>query len=205
MRERVDQYGKLQAPKWSVQSKKSVRSCLPRLAIGGKTKIELNTGKYYLTIQYQNPSETPVEAAIVIGEIAFDNRGYVLAPGAKWKKILKGETQTEPRMASSKPKWYASPVSEGWKNGDILRFKIDTDTNTVVYTLSSPGADEAKAGWKFENVLTFTSLPTYPNDLRAFAYCGGKGKNLSAAKLTLVDATAPTDSCSTITEEEAKE
>lgn len=89
----------------------------------------------------------------------------------------------------SKPKWYSSKVSGAWKNGDVLRFKIDTNTNTVVYTLTAIEDKEAKAGWKFDNVLAFTNNPTYPKDLRVFAYCGGKGQNFSSSmvKLTVVD------------------
>jgi len=190
MRDSVDQYGKLKSPKWSDKAKGSVRAYLPLLTIGGKTEIKLDSGVYYLTMKFENQSKTPIEAAIVIGEIAFDNTGCILASGAKWKKNPQRRTQKEPRVSSSKPKWYSSPISETWKNGDILRFKINTDTNTLVYTLSSPGADEAKVGWKFENIFSFTSLPTYPNDLRIFAYCGGKGKSSCFAKLSLVDETS---------------
>ena len=198
-------YGKLVAPLWSTSAKKSVRSFLPMLSIGGKTAIKLNSGVYYLTIKYEEEQPSaPVEAAVIIGEIAFDNTGSVLAPGAKWKSLLGGETQKEGRTPPSTKKWYTARVSERWTSGDYLRFKIDTNTNTIVYTLTASGAKEAKVGWKFDNVLTFTSLPTNKKDIRAFAYCGGKGRFEAAAtavKLTIVDETPSQDSISTITEE----
>merc|ERR1712176_889849 len=104
----------------AVTAKKSVRSYLSSLTIGGKSTIAFNSGVYYLTMKYeQEASALPVEAAIVIGEIAFDNTGSVLAPGAKWSKLLSGEKQKE-----------------------------------------------GKAVWRFENVLAFTTLPTYPKDIR---------------------------------------
>lgn len=207
MKSRVDQYGKLQPPLWAVTAKKSVRSYLPSLTIGGKSSIAFNSGVYYLTMKYeQEASALPVEAAIVIGEIAFDNTGSVLAPGAKWTKLLSGEKQKEGRTPPSKTKWYGAKVSEPWKNGDILRFKIDTNTKTVVYTLTATGQSEAKAGWRFENVLAFTNVPTYPKDIRAFAYCGGRGKiSDSTVKLTIVDETPVRDSISTITDDTPKE
>jgi len=206
MRSGVNQYGKLQPPLWAPTAKKSVRSYLPTLTIGGKKTIKLDTGVYYLTVKYEQATNAAVEAAIVIGEIAFDNTGYVLAPGAKWTKILKGEKQKEGRTPPSKSKWYTAKISEHWRNGDILRFKIDTNTKTIVYTQTAAGDDEeAKAGWRFENILAFTSVPTYPRDLHAFAYCGGRGRiSDSAVKLTIVDETMK-DSTSTIADDKPKE
>merc|ERR1712224_1027526 len=61
------------------------------------------------------------------------------------------------------------------------------------------------AGWRFENILAFTSVPTYPRDLHAFAYCGGRGRiSDSAVKLTIVDETTK-DSTSTIADDKPKE
>jgi len=207
MRDGVNQYGKLQNPLWSAKAKKSVRSFLPKLAIGGKTTIALKSGVYYLTVKYEEEEQSSlsVEAAIVIGEISFDNTGHILASGAKWSKLLNGEKQKEGRVPPVKPKWYSSVISGAWKNGDVLRFKIDTNTNTVVYTLTASGDKESKAGWRFEKVLAFTNNPTHPKDLRAFAYCGGKGNKFSSStvKLTIVDESTPIvrDSISTITTE----
>merc|ERR1711935_84944 len=127
----------------------------------------MNSGMYYLTIRYvcdkelyssSDTKSTTNEAAIVIGEIAFDHTGSVLAPGAKWAKLLKGQKQKEPMSAANaKPKWYSAKVTDPWQDGDVVRFKVDTNTNTVVYTLTAAGATTAKAGWRFENVLTFTN------------------------------------------------
>jgi len=189
MRNRVDQYGKLKAPKWATKGKGSVRSYIPMLSIDGKTKIDLRTGIYYLTVKYEaTKSSEPVEAGIIIGELSFDNNGSVLAPGAKLKQLLTGEKQKEPRVANNKQKWYSSVVSEPWQNGDIVRFKIDTNTNSITYTLSSGASKKIKAGWRFENVLSFTSVPTYRKDIRVFAYCGMcSSSTLPSAKLTIVD------------------
>jgi len=189
MRNRVNQYGKLQAPKWATKGKGSVRTYLPMLSIDGKTKIDLRTGIYYLTVKYETTkSSEPVEAGIIIGELSFDNNGSVLAPGAKLKQLLTGERQKESRVAKGKQKWYSTVVSEPWRNGDIVRFKIDTNTNSITYTLSSGASKKIKAGWRFENVLSFTSVPTYRNNIRVFAYCGMcSSSTLPSAKLTIVD------------------
>ena len=100
MRNGVTRYGKLKAPKWSSSDseKRSIRTYLPKLQIGKETKIKLNSGIYYLKIKYENkyvnndPAITATkknghsmkkcEAAIIIGEIAFDSNGFVLAGGA---------------------------------------------------------------------------------------------------------------------------
>lgn len=191
MRSQVDQYGKLKAPKWSTLGKSSVRSYLPRLSIGGKTQIKLKSGIYYLTMTYENPSaknnnvnvddSKEIEAAIIIGEIAFDCRGHVLAPGADWAKIFAGETQLQPSpagKAGGKLKWHSSKISEPWKNGDTLKFKIDTHENTVGFTLKGPDDKEVRTGWMFTNVLSFTNNRTYPDYLQVLAYCGGTSSSL---------------------------
>jgi hypothetical protein len=97
MRNGVTRYGKLKAPKWSSSDaqKRSIRTYLPKLQIGKETKIKLNSGIYYLKIKYENKyvnnqatakknghSMKKCEAAIIIGEIAFDSNGFVLAGGA---------------------------------------------------------------------------------------------------------------------------
>jgi len=187
MRNRVDQYGKLKAPKWSILDKKSsVRSYLPKLAIGGKTQIKLNSGTYYLTVKYDNScgvtDSKEVEAAIIIGEIAFDNRGFVLAPGADWNKLFGGQKQMETPTSSGKPakvKWHSSKVSDQWLDGDTIKFKIDTDTMTLGFTIQGKDDVEVRTGWMFKNVLAFTNNKTYPDVLHVFAYIGGSCKNAS--------------------------
>jgi len=201
MRNPVDQYGKLKPPKWSsLDKKKSIRTLLPKLAIGGETQIKLNTGVYYLTVKYSNDQiAEDNEAAIIIGEIAFDNRGFVLAAGADWNKLFGGQKQLEAPSASGnkaggKLKWHSSKVSEAWKDGDTLKFKIDTTTNTLGYTIQGENDAEVRTGWMFANVLAFTNNKMYPNFLNVFAYVGGssmhavaqgKGANFSGVRFSL--------------------
>jgi len=179
MRNPVDQYGKLKPPKWSsLDKKKSIRTLLPKLAIGGETQIKLNTGVYYLTVKYSNDQiAEDNEAAIIIGEIAFDNRGFVLAAGADWNKLFGGQKQLEAPSSSGKAggklKWHSSKVSEAWKDGDTLKFKIDTTTNTLGYTIQGVDDKDVRTGWMFANVLAFTNNKMYPQFLNVFAYVGG--------------------------------
>jgi len=187
MRNPVDQYGKLKPPKWSsLDKKKSMRTYLPKLAIGGETQIKLNTGVYYLTVKYSNDQiAEDNEAAIIIGEIAFDNRGFVLAAGADWNKLFGGQKQLEAPSSSgggkqAKLKWHSSKVSEAWKDGDTLKFKIDTTTNTLGYTIQGVDDAEVRTGWMFANVLAFTNNKMYPNFLNVFAYVGGSSMHAVA-------------------------
>jgi len=188
MRNRVDQYGKLKAPKWSILDKKSsVRSYLPKVCINGESQVKLNTGTYYLTVKYENNFITDsedaakeIEAAIIIGEIAFDNRGFVLAPGADWNKLFGGQKQMEAPTTSGKAgklKWHSSKVSEPWKSGDTIKFKIDTNTMTLGFTIQGENESEVRTGWMFKNVLAFTNNKTYADVLHIFAYIGGNDKN----------------------------
>lgn len=197
MRNRVDEYGKLQAPKWSVLDKKTnVRSYLPKLTIDGKSNIPLNTGTYYLSVVYENSSadsdddSKEVEAAIIIGEIAFDCRGFVLAPGADWNKLFGGQKQLEAPTASGKEgklKWHSSKVSDQWKDGDTLKFKVDTNSMTLGFTIQGKDESEVRTGWMFKNVLAFTNNKTFPNFLHMFAYCGSKSDSADGVKLTLTE------------------
>jgi len=123
-----------------------------------------------------------VEAAIIIGEIAFDNRGFVLAPGADWNKLFGGQKQMETPTSSGKPakvKWHSSKVSDQWLDGDTIKFKIDTDTMTLGFTIQGKDDVEVRTGWMFKNVLAFTNNKTYPDVLHVFAYIGGSCKNAS--------------------------
>jgi len=219
MRTPVDRTGKLKPPQWSVtttstldknknkkQSTNNVRSYLPRLAIGTDTEIKLNSGIYYFSIQYENKNQMGREihhheAAIIVGEMAFDNRGIVTAAGADWDTLFTavggggGKQQTKVKEASSRLllrpslirrsssnlktkkqlKWYSSKISEDWKDGDTLNFKIDTFRNTVVYTIQGRGDKEVRTGVKLSNILSFTNNHTFPHFLQVFAYCGGGG------------------------------
>merc|ERR1719464_793370 len=177
--------GELKAPKWSTLDKKTcVRSYLPKLCIGGESEIKMNSGVYYLTVKYEAGGAiledplTDVDAAIIVGEIAFDRTGNVLASGADWRKLFKGESQKEHEdVAPKKLKWHSSKVSDPWKDGDTLKFKIDTDTCSVGFTIQGKGDDEVRAGWMFKNVLSFTNKRMYPKHLSVFAYCGGSSTN----------------------------
>jgi len=186
MRNPVDQYGKLKPPKWStLDKKKSIRTYLPKLAIGGESQIKLNSGIYYLTIKYENDQiAEDNEAAIIIGEIAFDNRGFVLAAGADWNKLFGGQKQLEAPSATGKAggklKWHSSKVSEAWKDGDTLKFKIDTMTNTLGYTIQGVDDKEVRTGWMFSNVLAFTNNRMYTRFLQVFAYIGGSAMHAVA-------------------------
>jgi hypothetical protein len=92
-----------------------------------------------------------------------------------------------------KLKWYSSKVSEPWKNGDTLKFKIDTHTNTLGYTIQGADEKEVRTGWMFKNVLAFTNNRTYIDYMQVMAYCGGSSSNglmnakFDSVKLTLVE------------------
>jgi len=174
MRNPVDQYGKLKPPKWStLDKKKSIRTYLPKLAIGGETQIKLNTGIYYLTIKYSNDQiAEDNEAAIIIGEISFDNRGHVLACGADFDKLLKGKNSG---AGDNPDTWFSSKVSSApWNDGDRLRFKIDTNENSISYHNVTSGEKKTT----LPNVLSYTNNNKGSSDnnksIEVFAYCGAK-------------------------------
>jgi hypothetical protein len=90
-------------------------------------------------------------------------------------------------------KWYSSKVSEPWKNGDTLKFKIDTHTNTLGYTIQGAGEKEVRTGWMFKNVFAFTNNRTYSDYMQVLSYCGGSSSNtltnskFDSVKFTLVE------------------
>jgi len=214
MRTPIDPNGQMKPPKWSTttldkkknkkQNNNNFRSYLPTLSIGGETEIKLYSGIYYFTIHYENNQigEGHNEAAIIIGEMAFDSRGYVTAAGADWNKLLfggdnGGEQQIKVKKARrtsiigrgsaghKKLKWSSSKISDAWKDGDTLNFKIDTNTNSVVYTIQGANdKDDVCTGMKLSNILSFTNNHTYPKFLQVFAYCGG-GTSLFSSKNTV--------------------
>jgi len=190
---------KVKAPKWasildndsSNRKKKNVRSFLPKLALDGKTKIELKKsssggkgaagGVHYLTIKYENPNiknqtlNKQIEAAIILGEIVFDCNGFVLAQGADWTKLFAGKLQLKAQSTGNQmSKWYSHKVSEPWQDGDTLTFKIDIPKNTIGYTIRGAVDNKVRSGWMFSNVLAYTNNRMYPDYLQVFAYCGGK-------------------------------
>jgi len=205
MNNHVSSNGKMKAPKWStMDTKTNVRSYLPMVAIGGKTKIKLKSGVYFLKMMYQNRyvntaasktnnghSMKKIDAAIVVGEIAFDCHGYVLAPGINWNMIFSGKRQKKPPSSGtikpSKLKWSSSKVSDPWQDGDTITFKIDTFTNTIGYTVKGVNDTDARFGWLFTNVLAFTNNHTYPDYFQIFTYCGGTSLNSSSNKSSSFD------------------
>jgi len=161
----LDGHGKPIAPKWSAEGAPSVRSLLPKIELGGKAGIQVNTGTYYLTVQYNNQEDAwGVESAIIIGDISFDNRGHVLACGTDFEKLAKNKGGV-----NDKPdKWYSMKVSASpWNDGDKLRFKIDTNDKTISYHNVTSGSKKV-----LRNVLSYTNKDDKP--IEVLAYCGAK-------------------------------
>jgi len=161
----LDGHGKPIAPKWSKKGAPSVRSLIPTIELGGKAGIPVNTGTYYFTVQYNNEEDMwGVESAIVIGEVSFDNRGHVLACGTDFEKLAK----QKPGVNDKPEKWYSMKVSTSpWNDGDKLRFKIDTNDNTISYHNVTSGSKKV-----LKNVLSYTNKGNKP--ITVFAYCGAK-------------------------------
>jgi len=122
--------GKHIAPKYSEAGNPSVRAVLPHLVIDGTNGMKRNTGVYYLAVKYSNDGVgLDAEAGIIIGEIAFDNKGQALALGAPLDKIEK-----ETYDGKSWNTWVSTRLSAlPWMDGNILRFKVDTNTNTISF------------------------------------------------------------------------
>ena len=76
--------------------------------------------------------------------------------------------------------WSPRKISEPWGNGVELRFKIDTNENTIVF---QKGDSLAKTFW---NILAFTNNPKYPEYLCLFAYCGHPNEQSIDVKLTMI-------------------
>merc|ERR1711865_909350 len=296
----------LLAPKWSgMDAATTIRAYLPKIALAGRTnKLELQSGVYYLKLQYVNTAGTSqlhlhhsgIEAALIIGEIAFDCRGYAVAPGIDWNKLLHPTTtsptpeeppeevtvtvatpedkdealtstktdgaaadddaaaaattnpgngnatkttvpfrrvsksfekassvlfgpnkkkKTKQRVStdttksptpaiiheeptpqskrrSSKAKrdlqWSSTKISEPWQDGDVITFKIDTETNSLGYTVQGPDDPTVRCGWNFKNVLACTNkrMSAYHDSVQLFAYCGGKKMSSSSSSFDQV-------------------
>ena len=96
-----------------------------------------------------------------------------MAKGADWGKQLANEKQTQ--LPNGEENWSRCKISQPWQDWDMIKIRVDTDTNTVVF---QRGYNTLKK--TFRNILTFTSSPKYPDSLRAFAYCCG-----NVGKLTI--------------------
>ena len=149
------------------------RNLLAQLVFNDEAELNHKSGIYTLTIKYNVSSgNTTQDAAIIIGEMEFHSSGYAIAEGADWDRLLNNHRQTQlpySRGARGVATWQSRKISEPWEDGDELKFKIDTNENTIVFQKSNT---PAKTFW---NVLAFTNNAKYPEYLRAFAYCGRKG------------------------------
>ena len=181
-----DYYFSNLAPQWVTNYPSgSSRNLLPQLVFNDMKELNLNSGIYSLTTQY-NASEgnTTQDAAIIIGEIEFHSSGYAIAEGADWDRLLNNQRQTQRqyfRGVREVATWQSHKISSSWEDGDELKFKIDTNENTIVF---QKGNTPTKT---FKNVLAFTNNPKYPEHLRAFAYCGWtKSTEDDGVKLTII-------------------
>jgi len=172
------------------------RLLIPQIRFNDKENIMHKSGIYSLTIKYNNSKNSTgclakegsrQEAGIIIGEISFDSDGYATAEGADWDRLLNGQRQTQlpyAHGARGQPTWLSRKISEPWNDGVELKFRIDTNENTIVF---QKGDTPKKVFW---NVLSFTNNRTYPEFLKVFAYCGGNGVDTTAdnkVSLTITD------------------
>ena len=173
-------------PLWAIA--KNVQGLLAQLAFNDKSKLMLRSGIYSLVIKYNvpDPNRYQQDAGIIVGEVDFNSAGYALAEGADWDKLLTNQKQTQlpySRGARGISTWRCWKICEPWEDGDLIKLKIDTNENTLVF---QRGDTPAKTLW---NVLAFTNNPKYPEHLCAFAYCGAGTalpENEPRAKLTIV-------------------
>jgi hypothetical protein len=163
-------------PNWSSGGSSGGRHLLPQLLFNDKAKLPQRSGVYSLSIMYSNsrnqPSGEPIqqEAGIVVGEMEFSNGGFVMAKGADWDRLLNGQRQTQlpyAHGARGVPCWRRRKISEPWEDGEELKFRVDTNENTIVF---KKGDTPEKIFW---NVLAFTNNQDYPDFLCVYAYCGG--------------------------------
>merc|ERR1711865_948473 len=108
--------------------------------------------------------------------------------------ILHEEEPTPPqsRRRSSTSKrnlqWSSTKISEPWQDGDVITFKIDTETNSLGYTVQGPDDPTVRCGWNFKNVLACTNkrMSAYHDSVQLFAYCGGKKMSSSSSSFDQV-------------------
>lgn len=162
-------------PKWG----NNLRSHLVELAFENANQLSLKSGVYSLKIRYTCGEPTcalrrtfidpPPVAAIIVGEIEFNNEGFVNAEGADWDRMLVNQRQTQlpySNNARGVPTWLRRKISETWQNNDELKFLIDTNENTIVFQRNNM---PKKTFW---NVLAFTNNRKFPEFLRVYAFCG---------------------------------
>lgn len=156
-------------PNWSARP--DLRELLPELAFEDKKELKHESGVYSLTIRYNCCEQQNITkvSGIIVGEIEFNNEGFVLAEGADWDRLLSNQRQTQlpySRNARGVPTWQRQKISEKWENDDELKFQIDTNENTIVFQRNSM---PKKTFW---NVLAFTNNRKFPEHLQAYAFCG---------------------------------
>ena len=175
-------------PRWVndlSESNFGTRNLLAQLVFNDKSELNHKSGIYSLTIKYNASSGNYAQdAAIIIGEMEFHSEGHTIAEGADWDRLLNNQRQTQlpySRGARGVATWQSRKISEQWVDGDELKFKIDTNENTIVF---QKGNTPEKTFW---NVLAFTNNVKYPEYLRAYAYCGAvKGTKEVDVKLTII-------------------
>lgn len=158
-------------PPWSGNN--TVRRLLPHLLFNNKGELNLKSGVYLLTIKFSSckKNDPSNEAGIIIGEMEFNNRGYAMAQGADWERLLNNQRQTQLPYANGArgvATWIRRKICEPWEDDDVLKFTIDTNENTVVF---QRGNTPKRVFW---NVLAFTNNRVYPEFLHVHAYCGGR-------------------------------
>ena len=165
------------------KDQRSDRSLIPQLSINGNVNVMLNSGIYSLAIRFStDESNCYKEAAIVVGETSFSSDGYVRAEGADWDRLLNGQRQNQlpyTHGTRGEPTWMESKISEPWEDGVVLKFRIDTNKNTIIY---QKGNTPKKV---LSNVIAFTNNRMYPEYLKLFAYCRGLGAD--PVKLSIID------------------
>ncbi|CAB9523418.1 expressed unknown protein [Seminavis robusta] len=166
----------IESPAWTTDH--GQRSLLPELVFNNDPKVKLKSGIYCLQVRYKNatettatlPTPTRIEAGIIVGEIEFNSNGTVMAQGADWDRLLDSKRQTQlpySHGARGVPTWSRRKISEPWLDGEVLKFRIDTNESTIVFQREGP---PEKLFW---NVLAFTNNRQFPDFLRLYAFCGG--------------------------------
>ena len=148
----------------------SAKSILVELVHNNQTELRRKSGIYCLVVRYNTGGATANgEAGFLIGEIEFNSNGWAWAEGADWDTLLDGKRQSKlpySHGARGLPTWMHRKISEPWMDGDVLKFRIDTNENTIVI---QRGDWPAIVLW---NVLAFTNNRDYPDFLRVYAFCG---------------------------------
>eukprot|EP00978_Attheya_sp_CCMP212_P010112 scaffold24251_cov40-Attheya_sp.AAC.3 len=149
----------------------SMRHYLPEVVFNDQPELKQKSGIYHLAFKYNNKDHDKAgdfqKAAIIVGEVLFSDDGFVNAEGADWDRLLGGQKQTQLPYAHGArgiPSWLHRKISEPWVDGDELKFRIDTNENTIVFQRSNY---PEKVFW---NILAFTNNRNFPDYVRVYAY-----------------------------------